>query len=98
LSAAPPLAAHFRDLVFDDETRGQLVDPPFVMEGAMNGHTFVEWVRQFLVPTLKRRDVVTAGAGAVDRPPCMPRAPQAPRGEAFMPVPRPVFRYTISKW
>jgi transposase len=31
---------------------------PFVMEGAMNGLTFVEWVRQFLVPTLKRRDVV----------------------------------------
>ena len=31
---------------------------PFVMEGAMNGLTFVEWVRQFLSPTLKRRDVV----------------------------------------
>ena len=31
---------------------------PFVMEGAMNGLTFVERVKQFLVPTLKRRDVV----------------------------------------
>src|SRR6266481_1922663 len=31
---------------------------PFVLEGPMNGLTFVEYVKQCLVPTLRRRDVV----------------------------------------
>ena len=31
---------------------------PFVLEGPMNGSTFVAYVKQCLVPTLRRRDVV----------------------------------------
>ena len=31
---------------------------PFVLDGAMNGQTFIEYVKQCLVPTLKRRDTV----------------------------------------
>ncbi len=31
---------------------------PFVLEGPMNGLTFVEYVKQCLVPTLRRRDTV----------------------------------------
>jgi transposase len=31
---------------------------PFVLEGAMNGPTFLAYVKQCLVPTLKRGDIV----------------------------------------
>ena len=31
---------------------------PFVLDGPMNGLTFVEYVKQCLVPTLRRHDIV----------------------------------------
>ena len=49
---------HWKTITFVAGLRHDRMVAPFVMEGAMNGLTFVEWVRQFLVPTLKRRDVV----------------------------------------
>jgi DDE superfamily endonuclease len=33
-------------------------DPPFVIEGAMNGPMFLAYVKQYLVPTLKRGEIV----------------------------------------
>ena len=49
---------HWKTITFVAGLRHDRMVAPFVMEGAMNDLTFVEWVRQFLVPTLKRRDVV----------------------------------------
>jgi len=49
---------HWKTITFVAGLRYDRMVAPFVMEGAMDGLTFVEWVRQFLVPTLKRRDVV----------------------------------------
>jgi transposase len=49
---------HWKTITFVAGLRHDRMVAPFVMEGAMNGPTFVEWVRQFLVPTLKRHDVV----------------------------------------
>ena len=49
---------HWKTITFVAGLRYDRMVAPFVMEGAMNGLTFVEWVRQFLVPTLKSRDVV----------------------------------------
>ena len=49
---------HWKTITFVAGLRHDRMVARFVMEGAMNGLTFVEWVRQFLVPTLKRRDVV----------------------------------------
>jgi hypothetical protein len=50
---------HWKTITFVAGLRHDRMVAPFVMEGAMNGLTFVEWVRQFLAPTLKRRDVVS---------------------------------------
>jgi transposase len=49
---------HWKTITFVAGLRHDRMVAPFVMEGAMNGLTFVEWVKQFLVPTLKRRDIV----------------------------------------
>jgi len=49
---------HWKTITFVAGLRHDRMVAPFVMEGAMNGLTFVEWLRQFLVPTFKRRDTV----------------------------------------
>jgi transposase len=49
---------HWKTITFVAGLRHDRMVAPFVMEGAMNGLIFVEWVKQFLAPTLKRRDVV----------------------------------------
>ncbi len=49
---------HWKTITFVAALRHDRMVAPFVMEGAMNGLTFVEWLKQFLVPTLKRRDTV----------------------------------------
>jgi hypothetical protein len=49
---------HWKTITFVAGLRHDRMVAPFGMEGAMNGLTFFESVRQFLVPTLKRRDVI----------------------------------------
>jgi transposase len=49
---------HWKTITFVAGLRHDRMVAPFVMEGAMNGLTFVEWLKQFLVSTLKRRDTV----------------------------------------
>jgi len=49
---------HWKTITFVAGLRHDRMVAPFVMEGATNGLTFVEWLKQFLVPTLKRRDTV----------------------------------------
>lgn len=41
---------------------------PFVMEGAMNGLMFVAYVKQCLVPALKRGEIVLWGRSRVAEP------------------------------
>jgi hypothetical protein len=49
---------HWKTITFVAGLRHDRMVAPFVLEGPMNGQTFVEYVKQCLVPTLRRRDMV----------------------------------------
>jgi transposase len=49
---------HWKTITFVAGLRHDRMVAPFVLEGPMNGPTFVEYVKQCLVPTLRRRDMV----------------------------------------
>jgi transposase len=49
---------HWKTITFVAGLRHDRMVAPFVLEGPMNGSTFVAYVKQCLVPTLGRRDVV----------------------------------------
>jgi len=49
---------HWKTLTFVAGLRRRRMVAPFVLDGAMNGTTFVAYLKQFLVPTLKRGDLV----------------------------------------
>ena len=49
---------HWKTITFVAGLRHDRMVAPFVLEGPMNGLTFVEYVKQCLVPTLGCRDVV----------------------------------------
>jgi transposase len=49
---------HWKTITFVAGLRHDRMVAPFVLEGPMNGSTFVEYVKQCLVPTLRRHDVV----------------------------------------
>ena len=49
---------HWKTITFVAGLRHNRMVAPFVLDGAMNGQTFIEYVKQCLVPTLKRRDTV----------------------------------------
>jgi transposase len=49
---------HWKTITFVAGLRHDRMVAPFVLDGAMNGPTFVEYVKQCLVPTLRRRDIV----------------------------------------
>jgi len=49
---------HWKTITFVAGLRHDRMVAPFVLEGPMNGLTFVEYVKQCLVPTLRRRDMV----------------------------------------
>ena len=49
---------HWKTLTFVAGLRHRAMVAPFVLEGAMNGPMFLVYVKQGLVPTLKRGDVV----------------------------------------
>src|SRR6201984_2573491 len=48
---------HWKTITFVAGLRHDQMVAPFVLEGPMNGLTFVEYVKQCLVPTLRRRDM-----------------------------------------
>ena len=52
------LHGNWKTVTFIAALRHDRVTAPFVLEGAMNGETFKAYVEQFLVPTLKRDDIV----------------------------------------
>jgi transposase len=49
---------HWKTITFVAGLRQRQITAPFVLEGAMNGPMFLAYVRQCLVPTLKRGDIV----------------------------------------
>jgi transposase len=49
---------HWKTITFVAGLRLNGMTAPCVLEGAMNGPMFLAWVKQFLVPTLKRGDIV----------------------------------------
>src|SRR6266487_1703115 len=49
---------HWKRLTFVAGLRRRRMVAPFVLDGAMNGATFVAYLKRCLVPTLKRGDVV----------------------------------------
>lgn len=55
---ASVLHGHWRTTTFVAGLRLGGLDAPMVLDGAMNGETFLAYVRQVLVPTLRPRDIV----------------------------------------
>jgi transposase len=49
---------HWKTITFVAALRHDRITAPFVLHGSMNGETFLAYVEQFLVPTLKRKDIV----------------------------------------
>lgn len=49
---------HWKTLTFVAGLRHRAMVAPFVLEGAMNGAMFLAYVKQGLVPTLRRGDIV----------------------------------------
>jgi transposase len=50
--------AHWQTLTFIGGFRQTGIVAPMVIKGAMNGQTFLAYIEQCVVPTLKRRDIV----------------------------------------
>ena len=51
---------HWKTLTFLAGLRHDSIVAPCVIDGPINGVSFTAWVRQFLVPTLSRGDIVIA--------------------------------------
>ena len=49
---------HWKIITFVGALRQRGMTAPFVLEGAMNGPLLLAYVKQYLVPTLKRGDIV----------------------------------------
>jgi hypothetical protein len=49
---------HWKTMTFLAALRADRIDAPCVLDGPINAASFLAWVTQFLVPTLKPRDVV----------------------------------------
>jgi transposase len=49
---------HWRTMTFLAALRHDRIDAPCVIDGPINGETFLGYVTQFLVPTLKAGDIV----------------------------------------
>ena len=60
---------HWKTLTFVAGLRHRAMVAPFVLEGAMNGPMFLAYVKQGLVPTLKRGDIVVMDNVSVHKSP-----------------------------
>jgi transposase len=49
---------HWKTITFVAAMRQSGITAPFVLDGSMTGEIFLTYVEQYLVPTLKRKDVV----------------------------------------
>lgn len=49
---------HWKTLTFVAALRNDSITAPCVLDGPINARTFLGWIIQFLIPTLRRGDVV----------------------------------------
>lgn len=49
---------HWKTLTFLAALRHDRIDAPAVLDGPINGRSFLAYVEQFLIPTLRPRDIV----------------------------------------
>ena len=49
---------HWKTMTFIGALRRDRICAPYVLDGPINAISFLAWVQQCLVPTLKRRDIV----------------------------------------
>jgi transposase len=49
---------HWKTITFVAALRQSGITAPFVLDGSMTGEIFLAYVEQYLVPTLKRKDIV----------------------------------------
>ena len=56
---------HWKTLTFIAALRFKGMTAPYVIDGAMDGPTFIAYVEQVLTPTLKKGDIVVTSGGLV---------------------------------
>ena len=66
---------HWKTATFLAALRNDRIDAPCVFDGPINGERFLAYVEQFLVPTLKRNDIVVLdNLGSHKGKPCETRS------------------------
>jgi hypothetical protein len=66
---------HWKTATFLAALRNDRIDAPCVFDGPINGERFLAYVEQFLVPTLKRNDIVVLeGRDRTKAKPCETRS------------------------
>lgn len=68
----------WRTLTFLAALRSDRIEAPCVLDGPINGQSFLAWVRQSLVPTLGVGDVVIMANLGSHKGQAVRRAPSAP--------------------
>ena len=79
---------HWRTLTFLAALRHDRIDAPCVIDGPINGESFLAYVEQVLVPTLKpaTSSSSTISAATRARPSAAPSAPPAPSSSSCRPT------------
>ena len=80
---------HWKTATFLAALRNDRIDAPCVFDGPINGERFLAYVEQFLVPTLKRNDIVVL----IDQQPIVHRNEQP---HCFIGRNAPVFPLIVS--
>ena len=66
---------HWKTAIFPAALRNDRIDAPCVFDGPINGERLLAYVEQFLVPTLKRNDIVVLdNLGCTKAKPCETRS------------------------
>jgi hypothetical protein len=80
---------HWKTLTFLAALRHDRIDAPAVFDGPINGRSFLAYVEQFLIPTLKPGDVVildNLGSHKGEKPFVKPSAQLAPSCSSCRPT------------
>lgn len=68
---------HWKTITFVAALRHDRITAPLVLHGSMTGETFLAYVEQFLIPTLKRKDIVVMDNLAAHKAPRIREAIEA---------------------
>src|SRR5260370_27504698 len=78
---------HWKTITFVAGLRQRAVVPPFVLEGAMNGPIFLAYVKQCLVPTVKRGHIVIIDNLPAHKVTCLKQPIEPPHPPPLPPPP-----------